>query len=126
MTDKKSRWSIYLAIKMQRYKTAAYICQFSVAHQVDLHMHCKVKWITQRKKIIIKGNDQTNHKWLLWCSIIIPLLFFPLVNSLAFSTSAAAFLTRTFSFFSSISSVCIEHWQLSWKKKNKRIFLQYK
>lgn len=35
----------------------------------------------------------------------IPLLFFAVVNSLAFSTSAAAFLTRTFSFFSSISSV---------------------
>lgn len=35
----------------------------------------------------------------------IPLLFFALVNSLAFSTSAPAFLRSTFSFFSSISSV---------------------
>lgn len=37
-----------------------------------------------------------------WC---IPLLFFALVNSLAFSTSAAAFFRSTFSFFSNISSV---------------------
>jgi hypothetical protein len=50
MTDKKSRWSIYLAIKMQRYKTAAYICQFSVAHQVDLHMHCKSKMDNTKEK----------------------------------------------------------------------------
>lgn len=37
---------------------------------------------------------------------IIPLLFFALVYSLALSTSAPAFFRSTFSFFSSISSVC--------------------
>lgn len=42
---------------------------------------------------------------------VIPFFFFALVYALAFSTSAAAFFARKFSFFSSISSVYNDTWQ---------------
>lgn len=50
-------------------------------------------------------------------SYTIPFLFLALVNSLALSTSAEAFFCSTFSFFSSISSVCMI--QMNNKSTNK-------
>ena len=82
----------------------------------NLSSHTNISQIGRRAALYVSmifSRTNINEFWYL------PLLFFALVNSLAFSTSAAAFFRSTFSFFSNISSFyrIQEAKHSEWKKK---------